>query len=216
MSEIPATMMLVTGRVCLWCQTHLPNSRRADAVVCSASCRKRISRFRVELGSAHETSGGLTGHVAFAELPHERRDGGSSLVRALHSEVAGLDAILGALTSHDRWALALPARFVDAAAQILPEASVSYVQRTGDNTPVDAVLFSAVAESESRPSPLLLNTRVADRQRPTMHKPAAFWRWLFVAMDVRRGDEFIDVYPGESGGAKAFKIYAQRTEEIRP
>ncbi|PPF41851.1 hypothetical protein C5B85_18190 [Pseudoclavibacter sp. AY1F1] len=153
---------------------------------------------------------------AFAELADERRHQGTTTVRALHVGAPGVAALLGELGTFESWAIALPVRYVDGALYERPQARIGFIYRPGSVRPVDAVLFGGHLEATTEVPSLRLHTRHLDRQQPTMHKPAQFWRWAFEALDVRQGDQFTDVYPGASGGRQAFEIYTLTTEGQRP
>lgn len=56
-------------------------------------------------------------------------------------------------------------------------------------------------------------TRTTDPQRVVGAKPAAFCRWVFDLLDARPGDEFVDVFPGSNGVARAWTSYASRSAE---
>lgn len=208
-------VVLLQGRLCVWCRRPLPESARANARACGVSCRKPLSRFRAELGSAPDAVSSLPRSLGFAELPDERRPGRGQTARALHVGRAGVGELLHRLEGFDSWALALSFAELAGATEMAPYARVGFMHRPGSPTPVDAVLFSG-GSTRSAILPLHLQTRRTARQQATMHKPAQFWRWVFETLDVRQGDQFSDVYPGASGGRQAFEIYTLTTEGQRP
>jgi hypothetical protein len=56
--------------------------------------------------------------------------------------------------------------------------------------------------------------RTTDPARVTGAKPATFCRWLFELLDAQPGDEFVDVFPGSNGVARAWEVYASRATSL--
>ena len=83
--------------------------------------------------------------------------------------------------------------------------------------PADASCSTAV--DSSRPDPARVDVRRVDSlvYRPGVRttdpgrvvgtKPAAFIRWVFDLLGALPGDEFVDVFPGSGGVARAWAIY---------
>lgn len=57
--------------------------------------------------------------------------------------------------------------------------------------------------------------RSTDPARVTGAKPAAFCRWIFDLLDARPGDEFVDVFPGSGGVARAWSVFAGEGDASR-
>lgn len=207
---------LLQGRLCAWCRHPIPETARADARACSVACRKPLSRFRKAVGVAPSRVDVSARTFAFAELPDERRHEGATTARALHVGTSGLTVLLHEIEASESWAIALPARHVEAALHQRPRARVGFIHRPGSIGPADAVVFGGQTPATQEVPSLRLHTRHLARQQATMHKPAQFWRWVFETLDVRQGDQFSDVYPGASGGRQAFEIYTLTTEGQRP
>lgn len=57
--------------------------------------------------------------------------------------------------------------------------------------------------------------RLSDPGRVVGAKPARFCYWLFDLLGARGGDELVDLFPGSSGVARAWAVFASRSIEPR-
>jgi len=134
--------------------------------------------------------------------------------------------LLSRLQVYDGWALstsaqALPRVLVECVAQGLDVRVAPWdrgARPTTSRWPLnawEAVVFAGgrrVARAD-QPDDLLryaARPRTTDPQRVVGTKPAAFIWWLFDLLGALPGDEFIDLYPGSGGIARAWAIYESR------
>lgn len=90
-------------------------------------------------------------------------------------------------------------------ARVLEDTTAHHlVNATGSGDPRDAsgVLPRRIDSLIYRPG-----NRTTDPARVVGAKPAVFVRWIFDLLGALPGDEFVDIFPGSGGVARAWRIY---------
>jgi len=98
------------------------------------------------------------------------------------------------------------------------------VEQLDDASPITAVDASCSAAAHASPPAaddasrgsarrvdvlvLSARARTTDPGRVIGAKPAGFCRWVFDLLGAQSGDEFVDVFPGSGGVARAWEVYA--------
>ena len=225
-----------TARLCEWCRGPMLPSLRRDAVCCSKRCRQARHRFTTAVGSPVAVAAGHPRRIAYADPPYpgkSKRYYGSHPDYAGEVDHAALVASLSA--DYDAWALSTSAEALPSvlavcppgvrvaawhrghrphlgaglplnawepviyAGQIVAPAGTTRLASTDDASPGSA---RRVDSFVYRPG-----SRTTDPQRVVGAKPAAFCRWIFDLLDARPGDEFVDVFPGSNGVARAWDVF---------
>lgn len=167
--------------LCDWCRDPIPEGARRDAVTCSKRCRQARHRFRTSVGSASPVVGGQPRRLAYADPPYP---GKSARYYGDHPDFGGE-------VDHAELIRRLSAeRDLDEASR----RTRGRVERIRTTDRVDGLIF--------RPAP-----RLTDPGRVTGAKPAEFCRWIFELLAAQPGDEFVDVFPGSGGVARAWEVY---------
>lgn len=211
---------------CKWCERSIVGLR-SDALFCSQSCRQASHRFGAECVSRRRATSPL--RLAYFDPPYP----GLADYYVGHPDFAGeVDhaALIESARAFDGCALstsadALPA-ILGLCARILPrrvrvagwfrgarsrngkrpssawEPVIYWGGRALDGAPPDALLHGV------RP-------RTTDPRRVIGAKPGAFAFWMFSLLGALPGDDFLDVYPGSGGIARAWDLYASRAAARR-
>ncbi len=208
-----------TVKRCKWCEDHLLDSKRADAIFCSTRCRQCHFRF-VRYGSGL-ASGQDPIRVAYADPPYPNK----SHLYAGRADYGGEVDHKGLCKRLCRdfpsgFALSTSARALPQVLRYLPtDVRVCCWVRGARNTrgmlPANAyepVLVFGGRESLRSDRLQLTDTLVhacrarrADPRRCLGSKPAAFIFWLFGLLGLRAGDELVDLFPGSGRVGYAFE-----------
>lgn len=214
----------LTPGSCAWCRGGISGTARRDSVYCSKRCRQAAHRFqRTCVARARATE---PMRLAYADPPYPgqaRRYYGDRPEYAGEVDHAEL---LSRLQELDGWALstssrALPSVLALCVAEGLDVRVASWhrgARHTTSSWPLaswEPVVFAGGRRvPSSRPALDVLSyvsrPRTTDPLRVIGTKPAAFIWWLFDLLGALPGDEFVDLFPGSGGIARAWVIYESR------
>jgi hypothetical protein len=223
----------VTERRCAWCKGEIPSTLRRDALCCSKRCRQARHRFTTAIGAPDHVVVGRPRRLAYADPPYP---GKSALYYSDHPDYAGeVDhaELIAELAAFDAWALSTSASALpEILAMCPPGVRVAAWHRgprvnTAATTPLNAwepVIYAGMIASRPAENDTSLLTgatrrvdslvfhakpRTTDPARVIGSKPAAFARWIFDLLAATPDDEFVDLFPGSGGVARAWDTYLE-------
>lgn len=209
------------ARICEWCLGPIDPSARADAVYCGKRCRQANWRFTGGCPRREATDEPRRWKYADPPYPglahlyedHPDFDGEVDHKRLVEQLRDGCDG----------WALSTSSDALREVWDLCPEARLApwFRGARGGRTWQPGKAYEAVLYVN--PRPILSTTRVdalvhtarprtSDPRRVLGAKPARFAYWLFELLGARPGDEFIDMFPGSGGMARAWRIYESRLQ----
>lgn len=220
-----------TRRLCAWCGQPIRSGSRRDAITCSTPCRQARHRFTTGIGTPPPVAGGHPLRLAYADPPYP---GLSHRYYADHPDFAGevdhADLIRRLSIDFDGWALSTSARALPAVLASCPPGVRIAAWHRGERPNPRAravqnawepVIFTSgralggsehdMSQQYSRRVDSLVyrpGNRTTDPARVIGTKPAQFIRWIFDLLGALPGDEFVDLFPGSGGVARAWTTYS--------
>lgn len=213
-------------RVCGWCEASIRAAARRDSKYCSQRCRQAAHRFHVpsrRAGAALRVDPGLPRRFAYADPPYP---GLSRRYYLAHPDFAGEvdhgELIKRLTCSFDGWALSTSAAALPSLLPACPTGTRVAAWFRGERptasySPLNAwepVLYfggrrQLSAGSARRVDALVhvARARLTDPHRVVGAKPAEFCAWLFQLLGATSVDDFVDLFPGSGGVAKAWQTY---------
>lgn len=215
-------------RVCKWCDRTIGPKARRDSIYCSKRCRQSAWRFTRGCKSRTATRSPL--RLGYADPPYP---GLARRYYADHPDYAGeVDHVELVATLRrdfpDGWALstsadALPRVInfcLDAGAPVSVGAWFRGERPNVSARPLSSwepVIYCGGRVYESPLQDRRLDALVyparprrSDPHRVIGAKPAEFCWWVFDLLGALPGDEWIDLFPGSGGIARAWAIYCER------
>lgn len=223
----------VAVRVCDWCGGEIPAGARRDSITCSKRCRQARHRFRSSVGAASPVVSGHPRRIAYADPPYP---GKSERYYGDHPDFDGeVDhaALIASLSADfDAWALSTSAEALQSVLALCPPGVRVAAWVRGHRVhrqallPVSSwepVIFGGQIMRRALPADvdgipttdridslvLRPGVRRTDPKRVTGAKPAEFCRWIFDLLAAQPGDEFVDVFPGSGGVARAWDVFTE-------
>lgn len=231
-------------RTCAWCPEPIPEGMRADAVCCSKRCRQARHRFLTSVGVAQRirTTPLRIGYADPPYPGRSKRYYGDHPDYDGEVDHAQLVASLSA--EYDAWALSTSADALQDVLAVCPPGVrvAAWVKGARGRRHVSRALSSwepviytgeRVAPGAHDASPRVehdVSRRTSTTRRDSLvhgpgprrtdpgrvvgAKPAAFSRWLFELLGAQPGDEFVDVFPGSGGVARAWEAYTREVSAV--
>lgn len=208
----------MSGRdVCGWCPDRIPAAARRDALYCSTRCRQASHRF----GKGRRLASPSTGvrlRLGYADPPYP---GNSQRYYGEHPDFAGeVDhaALVAQLEREcpDGWALSTSAAALRDVLPLCPTSARVAVWVRGErhtrsagpqNAWEPVIYLGGRARVDAERVDVLQHVarpRLTDTRRVVGSKPAAFCYWLFDLLGAAPGDDFVDLFPGSGGVARAW------------
>lgn len=228
----------MSDRPCDWCGGPIPARARRDSITCSKRCRQARHRFRAAVGAASPVVAGRPRRIAYADPPYPgkaRRYYGDHVDYG--GEVDHAELVTRLAGDFDAWALSTSAEALQSVLAVCPPGVrvAAWVRghrtHTTASMPVNSwepVIYAGqIIRREVPASPVARipatdrvdslvyrpGVRTTDPHRVVGSKPAEFCRWLFELLAAQPGDDFVDVFPGSGGVARAWGVF---TEASRP
>lgn len=211
-------------RSCAWCLGPIREDSRRDTITCSKPCRQARARFVAAVGRGpRDTSAPL--RLAYADPPYP---GKSNRYYGDHPDYAGevdhRELIAQLAAGIDGWALSTSASALPYVLSLCPPGVRVAAWIRGDRNakalgPLNAwepVIYWGGRRDVDLPRRLdalhlIARARTTDPARVVGAKPAGFARWIFELLGALPQDEFVDLFPGSGGMARAWSVYTGET-----